>query len=163
MDLSPIDDPVVQCEVRLWFDQRVTVFVNPRNWRQISITGRMPLLISSCGVTFSCVVASCGEHHRSGSPKDIGSDDFGVETLGDYPGLARIDWPAALPDLLLARLEESPELLATWQTLSCQEMRTRLSFVLRARNPGTVAARQLALLRRLTELGAKANGDKKAK
>jgi len=108
------------------------------------------MLVSSCGVTFSCRVESCGEHYRIGRPKTVTPSEFGVPVHGDYPGTARIDWETAIPDILQTGLEQAPELLGVWRSLSCQEMRAHLSQIFRAQRPGVIAERQFAVLRALS-------------
>jgi len=150
IDYAPADDPVIPCEVRLWEARSVIVFVHPREWKKVSINMGVPMVISSCGITFTCLVASCGEHFRIGHVESVSPKDFGVPMHGDYSGTARIDWPSAIPDLLRSGLDNSSPLLTAWKSLSSQEMRTHLSFILRARRPGVIAERQLALLRSLS-------------
>ena len=146
-DYAPADDPVIQCEVRLWEGKSVTVFVHPREWKRVAINLGVPMVISSCGITFTCMVANAGEHFRLGMVESVTPQDFGVATHGDYAATARIDWAAAIPELLRMGLDGSPHLLAAWRSLSCQEMRAHISYVFRARRPGVVAERQLAILR----------------
>lgn len=148
-DFSPADDPEIPCEVRLWEGRSVTVFVHPRYWKSISIWKGVPLVVSSCGQTFSCVIANVGEPYRMSLSIDLSPSVFGVPTPGDFPGSARIDWPLAIPDLLRTGLEGSPELMDAWKSLSCGEMRSRLSHILLARRPGVIAERELLLLRQL--------------
>jgi hypothetical protein len=105
------------------------------------------MVLSSCGITFICVVVDAGEHYRIGMVKSVSPRDFGLPTHGDYAATARIDWPEAIPELLRMGLDNSPDLLAAWRSLSCQEMRTHISFIRRACRPGVIAERQLAVLR----------------
>ena len=107
------------------------------------------MVISSCGLIFTSVVMDAQEHFRIGMVDSVRPQDFGVPTHGDYPGTARIDWPAAMPELVRMGLDNSTDLLAAWRSLSCQEMRTHISFTRRASRPGVIAERQLAILRSL--------------
>jgi len=150
IDYAPSDDTIIPCEVRLWQARSVTVFVHPREWKKVSIIMGVPMVVSSCGITFTCMVADCGEHYRMGMVDSVSPQDFGVPTHGDYPATARIDWPSAIPDLLRSGLEGSPQLLSTWRSLSSAEMRSHLAYILRARRAGVIVERQLAVLRSLS-------------
>jgi len=148
-DYAPSDDPVIQCDVRLWQGESVTVFIHPREWKRVVMNLGVPMVISSCGITFPCLVGNPGEHYSVGMVEIVRPQDFGVPTHGDYAGTARIDWPEAIPELLRMGLDGSPDLLAAWRSLSCQQMRAHISYVRRARRPGVIAERQLAILRLL--------------
>lgn len=115
----------------------------------MSIVGGVPMLVTTNAIEFPCLVLNIGEHYRMGRPEGIRPDIFGVPTHADYQSTARIDWEKAIPDLLRDGIERSKELSTIWCALSCKEMRDHLSFVFRARNPGAIAERQLALLQRL--------------
>jgi len=150
IDYAPSDDPLIPCEMRLWHGESVTVFVHPREWKKVSMIRLVPMVISSCGVTFTSQVMECSEHFRIAMVDSVTPRDFDVPTHGDYAAEARIDWPLAIPDLLRSGLDASPELLAAWKSLSCDEMRTHIKFILRAHRPGVIAERQLAVLHSLS-------------
>ena len=151
MDFPPSDDPLIDCQVRLWKGESVCVFVHPREWKKVSITDGVPMSITCCGVTFHCRVSHIGEHYKIGMPKHVDPRVFGVPTHGDYPATARIDWADALPAILKSSLESSEGLDFAWRSLPCEEMRSRLSHVFRARTPGTVLEREFQLLRKLSQ------------
>ena len=148
-NFAPEDDPVIPCEVRLWYGKDIVVFVHPSEWKKVSITGGTPMVVSFHDVTFPCRISGGAEFYSFGTPKTVVPSDFGVPTHGDYPATARIDWPLAIPDILRTGLEQTSELAAGWQSLPCQEIRKQLSTIFRARRPDEIANRQLALLRQL--------------
>lgn len=150
-DFFPISDPSIPCEVRLWQHETVVVFVHPRDWKTVSIVGGVSMIIVSCGTTFPCKIFSGGEYFKIGLPKQIHPEQFDVYGHGDYPGIARVDWPTAIPDLLKQKLLESDQLLESWRTLTHVEMRTQLSFINRARNTNSITERQLVVVSKLSE------------
>lgn len=149
-NLEPADDPTIPCEVRLWRAAQVYVFIHPRDWKKVSVVGGTWMWITCEEARFTCRVASVGEHFRLGEPKDISPHAFGVPTHGDYPATASINWAATIPDLVKAALDDSAELCDAWAALSCEEMRSSLSHIFRARNLGAIADRQLALIRKMS-------------
>ncbi len=110
------------------------------------------MVVSCHAVEFPCVISSWGEFYRSGRPDSVKPSDFGVPVHGDYPATARIDWHEAIPDVLRAGLESSADSSIVWNSLSSQEMRKYLSFILRARKQSIVLERQLEVLRQIRSL-----------
>ena len=147
-DFAPSDDRSVECFVNFW-GHHVTVTIHPTDWKQVSIRGKLPMIIAAADEVFSCSVRNAGEHYRQGTPDSMQRKDFKVPTDRGYAGWARIDWAQYLPELLLSRLEEDPALLTAWKSLTFDEMRQRLSFILRARTTGAIADRQLSFLKEL--------------
>jgi hypothetical protein len=147
--LAPTDDVVIPCEVRLWEERSVTVFVHPREWARVSLWGGVPMWVTCHGVDFACEVFSGGEFYRSGNPKDLHPRDFDLPGHGDYAAQARIDWDEAIPDLVLAGIRSDPKLAERWKLLPLDEMRSRLNYVLRANKASSRTERSLNLLAEL--------------
>lgn len=149
-ELAPSDDPEISCEVRLWKGEKVLVFVFPKEWKEISITGGTPVIVTCNGVSFNCRVKNCGEHFRLGLPKSVKPSDFQLPTHGDYPATARIDWISAMPEAVMVELSHSRKLQVAWLKLSSAEMRARLSHIYRARTEHAIKSREVEVLKDLS-------------
>lgn len=145
----PFDDPLIKCEVRLWFDGRVVVFVHPRDWKLVVAGNPVPMVVT-CGITqFKCEVASCGEFYRLGMPMDVRARDLPYDGPGDYGALVQIDWMRLVPEVLVQGLLKNPRALAKWRTLTSAEMRSHIAMIRRARLLSSQVERCLKVLRQL--------------
>lgn len=149
-DLAPKDDPTIPCQVRLWHDGAIIVFVHPREWKRIVAGNPMPVIVNCHSYVFPAEVASWGEFYRSGSQWHLCVDDFPVPWPGDYDATARIDWLTLIPEVLLHGLQENVAPRASWLELSCTEMREEIALIRRARLASSQLQRSLDLLGRLS-------------
>jgi hypothetical protein len=154
--LKPDSDPTVKCFLRVWLCKwtgkiSYHVFMHPEEWRGISLWYGTPMHIRCGQFKFPSLVAGGGEYFSWGlveSPEEVGFD----LVSGDHDPVARVDWDAALPELVRDELMRDEQLLAAWKRQPVETIREQINVVRRARKASVQMDRQLALIAELRAL-----------